>query len=233
MTVRRLILLAALVACLALAGSAWAGTLQFHGNDFTGQGSLSFTPGLGNSLTIAAGGGGNGALVTDFFNSTGFCGGDCGIVGGYLTLTSGGETGGSSGGGGFNYNFASGGNIKIVGEIPTLGINTPTTLFTASLLTGSFTGTGAIGSYTAGINLASIKLASQLGVYNFSGGDNDDISSNVSPSCSTGDVCSGAIIEADTPLQTVPEPSTLSVLVVGLFTLGTGLCGSMAASKAA
>ena len=233
MAVRRLILFAALAASLTLAAPAWAGTIQFHGNDFMGQGDLSFTPGLGNALTIGPGGGGNGALVTDFFNTNGFCGGDCSIVGGYMTLTTGGEISGMSGGGAFNYQFGNGGTIKVVGEIPILGINTPTVLFTASFLMGSFTGGGSIGSLTAGINLASIMLNPALGIYHYTGGNTNDITFNVSPTCSTGGICTGTIIQSDTTLQTIPEPATLSVLGVGLFAFGTGLRRRMAANKTA
>ena len=72
MAVRRLILFAALAASLTLAAPAWAGSTSIPRQRFcTGQGALSFTPGLGNALTIGAGGGGNGALVTDFFNTDG------------------------------------------------------------------------------------------------------------------------------------------------------------------
>ena len=82
---------AALAVCLAVTSYAWAGAIQFHGSDFAGQGALNFTPGLGYALTISIGNGGNGALVTDFFNTYGICGGDCSIVGGYLTLATGGQ----------------------------------------------------------------------------------------------------------------------------------------------
>ena len=232
MAVRRMMFFVALVACLALAAPVWAGTFQFHGNDFMGQGTLSFTPGAGHTLSIGAGGGGNGALVTDFFNTAGICAGDCGIVGGYLTLTTGGETGGMSGGGTFNYSFGNGGTITIIGAIPFLGINAPTTLLTANFLAGSFTGGGSIGSLTVGINLASVVLAPQLGMYHYIGGNTNDISFNVSPSCSSGGVCNGTIIQSDTTLQNIPEPATLSVLGVGLFTFGTGLRRRMVASKA-
>jgi len=44
------------------------------------------------------------------------------------SLTSGPETGGSAGGGTFSYNFGAGGSLDIIGEIPALGINRPTTL---------------------------------------------------------------------------------------------------------
>ena len=109
MAVRRLILSLALVACVALAGPAWAGSLQFHGNSFAmgGQGDLSFTP--GGSLSITAGNGGMGALITDFFSTS--CGGDCPVVGGYMTLTTGGQTSGFASGGAFSYTFGAGGSI--------------------------------------------------------------------------------------------------------------------------
>src|SRR5271169_1998511 len=151
MAVKRLFLFAALVACLALGVPAWAGNLQFHGFDFAGQGQLSFMPGLNNTLTIGPGGGGSGALVTDFFNSgilPTFCGGDCNIVGGYLTLTTGPETSAFSGGGSFSYGFGGGGMIQVIGTIPTLGINSPTILFSAKFMpTGTtFSGSGTVGS---------------------------------------------------------------------------------------
>jgi PEP-CTERM motif len=233
MTGRKLILFAALVACLALAGPAWAGSVVFSGNDFpSGQGDLSFSPGLLNKLTIAAGGGGNGALVTDLLTTGGakLCGGDCPITNGYLVLTTGGEISGSSGGGLFAYDFAAGGNIKIYGGIGALPVGTE--LFMATLGMGTFNGGGSVGSVTAGINLASIVLNPALGVYKYTGANNNDISFNVSPSCSTGGICNGTIVNSMTSLQTIPEPATLSVLGVGLFTFGAGLRRRMAARKA-
>ena len=231
MAVRRLILFVALVACVAVAGPAWAGSLQFHGNDFNGQGALSFTPGIGNALTISAGGGGNGAFISDFFSNS-ICGGDCPIMGGYMTLATGGELSGSGGGGIFNYVYGAGGNIQIFGKIPLLGINSSTLLLSANFTGGSFSGSGTVGSIIASINLASIMLNPALGVYHYSGANNNDISFNVSGTCGTGGMCTGVIVQADTSFQTIPEPATLSVLGVGLFAFGTGLRRKMLASKA-
>lgn len=237
MTVRRVILCVALVACLAFAGSAWAGSsLQFHGNSFGDpQGNLSFTPGVGDALTISAGGGVNGALITDFLTTGGgaICGGDCQIVGGYMTLTTGGQTSGSVSGGVYSYIFGAGGTINIFGAVPLLGINTSTLLFTANFTGGSFSGSGSVASIVAAINLASITLNPALGLYKYSGASNDDISFNVSPSCSTGGLCTGQIVQSDTSFQTIPEPAALSVLGVGLFTSGTGLRRRILARKPA
>jgi len=234
MAVRRLILFATLVACLALAGPAWAGSLQFHGNNFAGAGTLSFTPGLGNTLTIGADGKGNqGALITDFFNSYGICGNDCSIMGGYLTLTSGGETGGFAGGGLFNYSFGAGGSIKVVGAIPFLGINSPTTLFSATFVNGTLSGAGSVGSFLGTIDLASIVLAPQLGLYKYTGASTDGLAFQVTGTCGTGGICKGTIVQSDTTFETMPEPATLSVLGVGLFAVGAGLRRKMAAPKPA
>jgi len=236
MAVRRLILCVALLACVAFTAPAWAGSLQFHGNAFANpQGSLSFTPGIGDALTIGAGNGNSGALITDFFSTGGgaICGGDCGIVGGYLTLTTGGETSGFASGGVFAYSFGSGGTIKVFGEIPVLGINTPTLLFSATFLSGSFSGSGSVGSVTAAIDLASIALNPALGVYKYSGATDDDISFNLSGTCGTGGKCLGAIVQADVSYQTIPEPATLSVLGIGLFAFGAGLRRKMLAGKPA
>src|SRR5271165_5538203 len=81
MGVRKLTVCAILALCLALASPVWAGTLQWVGTDFAGQGTLNFNPGLGNDLTIGAGHGGNGALVTNLMNDFGLCGGNCSITG--------------------------------------------------------------------------------------------------------------------------------------------------------
>jgi len=229
MAVRKMILIAAFVACLALAGPAWAGTLTFNGFDATGQGDLSFTPGVGNTFTIGPGAGGNGALVTNLINTVGLCGGTCSIINGYLTLTSGPETSGFASGGIFSYTFGAGGSVQVVGEIPILGINTPTTLFTASLLPGTtFSGAGANGSCLGQLNLSSIVLAPALGVYHYIGASNDELSFNVDPACSTGGKCTGTLIQSTTSLTTIPEPATLSVLGAGLFAFGAGLRRTMA-----
>ena len=235
MAVRRLILFVALAVCLAVAGPAWAGTLTFHGNS-GGQGNLSFSPGVGDSLTI--GGGGMGALISDFFSvPASVCGGACPIVGGYMTLTTGPQlacgVGGCTNGASFNYSFGSGGSIQIFGAVPMAGINSSTLLFSANFNGGSFGGSGTVGSIIASIDLGSIFLDSKLGTYHFSGANNNDIAFNISGSCLTGGKCTGEIIQSDTTLQTIPEPATLSVLGVGLFTFGAGLRRKMLAQKPA
>ena len=80
-----------------------------------------------------------------------------------------------------------------------------------------------MGSIIASINLASIMLNPNLGIYHFSGANNNDISFDVSGTCGPGGVCTGVIVQSDTSFQTIPEPATLSVLGVGLFAFGTGL----------
>src|SRR5271165_6109997 len=92
MPLRRLTLLAAVILSLAPSSPAWAGTLQFTGDSLNGQGLLSLNPkqnGGGGILRIAAGNGGNGALMTAFLNDLGICDGSCGITGGHLTLSTG------------------------------------------------------------------------------------------------------------------------------------------------
>jgi hypothetical protein len=236
MAVRKVLLLAALVVCLTLTCPVWAGTLTFNGFMVNGQGLLSFSPGIGNTLTIGAGNGANGALVSNLLENVGLAcpGGNCPIMSGFLTLTTGPETGGSSGGGIFSYNFGAGGLVKIIGAIPTLGINNPNTvLFSASLLPGTtFSGAGSVASVIGQLNLASIMLAAQLGSYHFTGGSNDDLSFNINPGCSTGGPCTGSLVQSTTALQTIPEPATLSILGVGLFTFGAGLRRRMARARA-
>ncbi len=223
MAVRKLVLCAILAMCLALVVPAWAGTLTFTGTDLAGQGALNFTPGMGDALTIGPGGGGQGALITDLINNIFICGGDCGIAGGYLTLTSGGQTGGSAGGGSFTYTFGAGGLMQIFGSIPSHGINSAL-IFSASFLPGGiFTGSGTVGTYVASVNLGSIFLNPNLGSYKFSGGSNIDTSVTINQACGNGGNCNGLIFNSNTAIQTIPEPATLSVLGVGLFVFGAGL----------
>lgn len=221
--VRKLALCAILAMCLALVVPASAGTLVFQGTDLAGQGLLSFTPGVGNVLTIGAGNGGNGALITELMNTLGICGGNCTVNSGYLTLSSGLETSGFSGGGAFQYTFAAGGLVQVFGIIPGK-VNVSSLLFSAAFLPNAiFTGAGTVGSYVGSLNLTSIFLNAALGTYKFSGGSNDDISISLDPACATGGVCSGSIFNTTSSLQTIPEPATLSVLGAGLFAFGAGV----------
>ncbi len=219
MIVRRLALVVALIASFGSAGPARASLLAFNGFNAGGQGLLSFTPGLGDTLTIGAGNGGNGAPVTDFVNSAGLCSGDCSIVGGFLTLTSGPETSGMSGGGIFSYGFGAGGTVDIFGKVPTLGINSSTLLLSATFNTGTaFSGAGTVGSFLGSLNLASISLNPSFGTYMYAGASNDELSISISPSCATGGLCTGSLIQSTTALQTVPEPGTMTLF-------GTALVG--------
>src|SRR5271157_4259673 len=220
MVARRLALLAMVVVCLALSSPVWAGSSTFDGTAPKGQGALNFTPGVGDSLTVGAGNGGLGALVTDLFLDIPGCGAGCDytVTGGYTTLTSGKETSGFSGGGAFSYNFAGGGTLKIIGGITGLGIANGSTLLTLSFLPGAtFSGGGSTGVYQGLVDLSSIMLNPVLhlaiGGVMFNGGANDEVTLQLfDNNCGTGGKCFGPLLTADTGLQFIPEPATLSVL---------------------
>ncbi len=216
-------IMALLLVALVAPPGLRADTQTFIGFNANGQGALNFTPGLGDAATIGPGSGGNGALITDFLNTGGFCGGECSIIGGFLTLTTGGETSGSSGGGVFSYTFGAGGTLEITGEIPLLGINAPTVLLTASFLSGTtFSGAGATGSILGQLDLASITLNPALGTYTYTGGSSEDLSFSIDPACSTGGLCTGSIVQSTNSLQTVtaPDPGSFSLILSGLLGLG-------------
>jgi hypothetical protein len=228
MNVRRLTLCAMLICCLALAGPAWAGSIEFGGFDVNGQGTLNFDPGMtGNTLTIGAGGGGNGALITTLLDTLGLCGGSgCGVTGGYMTLTSGGYLGGGTcNGGNCSYNFGSGGTIDVFGSVTTSLGTSVGHLFSATFANGSFGVGGSTGTYSGGLKLPSITLfGPAFGSYTFTGGSGDAIVLSLNTgTCDVGGACTGLVDEASVSLQTIPEPATLSVLGAGLLAFGTGL----------
>jgi len=223
MVIRGLTFLAAVVLCLALSSPMWAGTLQFTGNTLFGQGLLSFAPGAGAQLTIGSGGGGDGALITDFLNTTGVCSGDCSVTAGYLILTTGTQASQTLFPGGVSYTFNAGGSIQVIGGIASLSIANGSTLFSATFAPGAgITVIGGSGAFVGGVSLASIVLNPLLGTYHFQGGHDDDFVFNVDPACLTGGQCVGTLSQSTLQL-TIPEPTTLSVLGIGLCASGAGL----------
>jgi len=229
MSLRRVLLCVMLTTCVALVGSAWAGTIEFTGVNVNGQGTLNFDPGaVGNTLTIGAGGGGNGALIQTLLDTVGLCGGTgCSVAAGFLTLTSGGYLGGGGcSGGNCAYNFGAGGMIDVFGSVTTsLGTSTGH-LFTATFTKGAFDVAGTVGTYNGGLSIPSITFfGPAFGKYTFTGGSGDAITISLNTGCGGGGKCTGLVDQASASVQTITiaEPATMSVLGTGLLALGTGL----------
>ena len=229
MAAGKLTLFAVVVMCLALAGSAWAGTLTFTGTNASGQGDLSFNPtqnGGNGILSIGASGTKLGALISDMFLMINGCGvaGDCGVQNGYLTLTGATETSKL----GTLYTFT-GGTLTIVGGISALGIANGSTLLTVNFLPGMTFSSGTIGVISGSLNLASVVLNPTLkndlagGFSYFTGGNNSEVAFNLGVNCGTGGACNGPLLTSSTAFEFVPEPATLSVLGGGLFMFGAVL----------
>jgi len=198
------------VVALALAIPAWA-NVEFSGNSVSGQGLFSFNPGIGHTATIAAGNGGSGALISNVLDD-GICGGNCAITGGYMTLTTGGEVSRTFFPGGVVYTFNPGGAITIRGEIPALGINTLSTLFSATwigeTLTVTKAGSSAIGTLSGTINLSTIYLNPHLGNYEYQGANALETAFALNVGCATGGNCTGKLNTSDV-LLSVPDSSAL------------------------
>jgi hypothetical protein len=217
--------LAILIGCLTLLAYPASASLIFSGENNPGQGLMTFSPGMGNSLVVGPGDGGNGALITNLFNSNGLCHGDCGIDGGYLTLATGGETFGYACCGTWNYLYGSGGSMDIWGAIPDLGINTVSKLFSAQFLAGAeFYGGDGLGSLVASIDPNSIQLNPALGTYQITSPWMEQVYLPVQ-GCSDGRDCSGPVQITAVQMQTevVPEPTSIVLLGSGLIAFGSKL----------
>ncbi|MGD0301653.1 MAG: hypothetical protein ABSE86_31640 [Bryobacteraceae bacterium] len=171
--------------------------------------------GVGNTITLGAGDGGNGSEIADLINDVNLCGGDCEVIDGYLTLTSGKQT--SSRG---NYVFGAGGSLQIFGEIPSLGLDSPVTLLDAQLAGGLFQPFFS-GSplFIGDIDPESVTLDPVLGSYSFlSLASYMTFFADVDPMCFTVGEYTGASFLPKVTLSTVPEPA-LPLLVIGVLGL--------------
>jgi hypothetical protein len=217
--------LVVLIGCLTLLVYPASAALIFSGLNNPGQGLMTFSPGIGNSLVVGSGNGGKGALITNLFNSNGLCNGNCGIDGGYLTLTTGGETSGFACCGGWHYWYDGGGSVEIWGAIPDLGINTVSELFSAQFLPlGQFDGIDGLGGLLASIDPKSVHLNAALGKYQIVSPWMEQVFLPVH-GCGDGSDCSGPAQITNVQMQTevVPEPTSLVLLGSGVIALGSKL----------
>ena len=210
---------------------------RFQRYEFCRSGLLNFTPGVGNTLTIGAGNGGLGALISNMLSSPAICGGgNCAVTGGYATLLTGSETSGSRGGGAFSYTFGAGGTFTIIGGIAPLGIANGSTLLTFSFLPGSiFSGFGAVGLFSGNVNLSSIMLNpllnAAIGTHSFTGASNFLESISLNGACQTGGKCFGALQVADPTCSSSRNQLLSPCWVAGCLQFGAGLRRKMVASS--
>jgi hypothetical protein len=217
----KLLLGGALVFCALAAGPAWAGTLDFNGGSLKGHGKLTFTPGIGDQLSIGTAKT-DGALIQSLLNDVGLCGGSCTITKGFLTVLTAGESSQNTVGLTTTYDFNSGGSIDIYGGIAALGIPNGTLLLSAQLSGANFIVTkgSKTASFQAQLILSTITLDHRLGTYTFAGGSSNTLAIDLTANCGGNGKCSGLIESANLTLLTTPEPASLSFLGTGLLAVG-------------
>ena len=219
----------ALIAFAVLAPLASADSLIVQGRqiDFSGGagGAVSFALGNGNSLFVT------GAPISSLVQFPSFM--NFPVVGGLLNLTTGGcETGCTkvSKAGTSTLFFVDGGSLSIVGEIPSIGINSPTTLITAffdskgienheaNASLNSKTGHGGIDGY---LNITMID-PTIVQALNLLGGSGNGYISEMFLRLSfnaNNQSWNGSINSTDLIIKPSPEPSSL-------FLLGSSLLGA-------
>jgi hypothetical protein len=221
----------ALMAFVMLAPLASADNLliaQGRQIDFQGGagGSVSYTLGNGNSLFVT------GAPISNLTQFPSFM--NFPVVGGLLNLTTGAcETGCTKfnkGSGTSTLFFDDGGSLSIVGEIPSIGINSPTTLITgffdskgiekheANASLNSKTGRGGIDGY---LNITMID-PTIVQALNLLGGSGNGYISEMFLRLSfnaNNQSWNGSINSTDLIIKPSPEPSSL-------FLLGSSLLGA-------
>lgn len=188
---------------------------DFNGKNTSFQGSFSFTPGIGNVLTIGAGNGGLGGPITNLNSNGAFCGGDCAVTDGYSIMTTGPEDLTASFEGDAVYFFGAGGSIDIYGGIASLGIPGGSLLFSASFVDSSLqTGPGGA-NFASEVDASSVFLNPTLGVYGYADAEAFDAFDLFGTSCQSFGECSGSILSssAQANASPIPEPSALVALI--------------------
>jgi len=191
-------------------------------------------PGVGDALTVGAGGGGSGALIQSLFDTVGLgCGAGCTIsggTGGYMTLSSGWR------------------RVAVAVEgtaCTTLRPEYDRRLRTVTSSHGTSTGSflrrhsprflfclGNVGTFSGGLLISSISCAPQVSAPTPEGalseatlslvGSGDAITISLNSNCSQGGVCQGLVDQGSISMQTtVPEPANFVGTGRWLLALGT------------